>query len=225
MATTIDNLSVDHHITVLGDFTDAKGVTLRAGQTGILRELIFDQIRLEIIIGIEMEHRNVVLLFPLAAKTGPRNGHMREYFEVGDYAPLPRSEPIRQYPSVRRMIVPPPEKSSAPSPSKSDWESKARNLDGPDRLEDVEAEIQRAYPHIGAAASVAEMYARRMRAFQRAGNEPRAVAAFKLAADWISTYASWATSGGEGAALSYERDKFIAGLVQEFGYDPTEKNP
>lgn len=38
----------------------------------------------------------------------------------------------------------------------------------------------------------------------------------------MDRYANWATSGGEGAALSYERDQFRAALVREFGYDPTE---
>jgi hypothetical protein len=86
----------------------------------------------------------------------------------------------------------------------------------------VEVSMRRAIPQIGSAASIAEMYAQRMRAFQRAGNEPRAVAAFKLAVDWMRTCASWATSGGEGAALSDERDQFQAKLAREFGYDPTE---
>lgn len=225
MATTIDNLRVDHRVTVLRDFTDAKGETLHAGQTGILRELTFDQIRLEIYLGLEMEDRNATLIFPLNAKKGPRNGHMQEFFERGEYVPVPGSEPVLRDPATHRMIVPPPEK-AAPSPraDAQGWQAKAQSLEGPDRLKDVEEEIQRAYPHIGAAASVAEMYARRMRAFQRAGNEPRAVAAFKLAVQWMYTYASWATSGGEGAALSYERDQFIAALVQEFGYDPTGGN-
>ena len=34
-----------------------------------------------------------------------------------------------------------------------------------------------------------------------------------------------ATSGGEGVALSYERDQFHAALAREFGYDPTKNNP
>jgi hypothetical protein len=64
------------------------------------------------------------------------------------------------------------------------------------------------------------MYAQRMRAFQRAGDEARAIAAFRLAVDWMGSYASSATSGGEGAALSYERDRFREALIREFGYDP-----
>ena len=63
----------------------------------------------------------------------------------------------------------------------------AQDLNGPDKLEAVEKEMQQAFQHIGAAASIAEMYAQRMRAFQRAGNEPRAIAAFKLAVDWMGT--------------------------------------
>lgn len=78
--------------------------------------------------------------------------------------------------------------------------------------------------HIGAAASLAEMYAQRMRVFQRAGDEPRAIEAFKKAVDWMGTHAGWATSGGEGAALSEERDRFHEALVREFGYSPTVPN-
>ena len=47
-------------------------------------------------------------------------------------------------------------------------------------------------------------------------------AAFQLAVEWMATYAGWATSGGEGVALSYKRDRFHASLVREFGYDPTK---
>ena len=48
MATTIDHLRVDHRVTVLRDFTDAAGITMKAGQGGILRGLSFDQLRMEI---------------------------------------------------------------------------------------------------------------------------------------------------------------------------------
>lgn len=222
MATTIDHLRADHHIRVLRDFTDADGVTLRAGDDGVLRALSFDQIRLEIRLEIERTGGNVSLRFPLKASTGPRNGHMREYFEIGDFVPPPGWEPPRREPKKRTMIVPSPAANPSVKNDVSDPWRHVRAGEGPDRLEAMERELQRAYPHIGAAASIAEMYAQRMRAFQRAGDEPRAVAAFKLAVQWMDTYASQATSGGEGAALSLERDEFLDGLVREFGYDPTE---
>jgi hypothetical protein len=224
MSMTIDNLRVDHRVTVLRDFTDANGVTLRAGDTGVIRKLSWDQLCMAIHIVIERAAGKVDLVFPLKAATGPRNGHMREYFETGADVTPPRVIPAFHDPSKRQMIIPPPEKKSAPM-NKTAWTRAAQSTDGPDRLEAVEKEMLAAIDHIGVAASIAEMYAQRMRMFQRAGNEPRAIAAFKLAVDWMGTYASWATSGGEGAALSYERDQFRAALAREFGYDPTEPKP
>lgn len=221
MATTIDHLRVDHRITVLRDFTDAKGVTMRAGDAGVLTKIEWDQIRMEIILEITRDSGKVKLVFELAAKTGPRNGRMRDYFEMCEDVTPPRVIPAFHDPLLRQMIVPPPETKPAPR-NDAAWARAAQDLNGPDKLEAVEKEMQQAFQHIGAAASIAEMYAQRMRAFQRAGNELRAIAAFKLAVDWMGTYASWATSGGEGAALSYERDQFHASLAREFGYDPTE---
>jgi hypothetical protein len=222
MATTIDHLRADHWVTILRDFTDAAGVTLRAGERGVLRAQSFDQVRLEIHLEIERGKEKVALRFPLKNPSGPRIGHMKEFFEVGDYVPVPGSERIRPKPAERKMIVPTPENKPAKT-SGSDWWRQARNMEGPDRLEAAEEQILREAQHIGGAASVAEMYAQRMRAFQSAGNEPRAVAAFKLATQWMSTYAGYATSGGEGAALSLQRDEFHAALVRELGYDPTDE--
>ena len=224
MSMTIDNLRVDHRVTVLQDFTDASGTTMRAGESGVLRGLSLDQLRMELHMEIESASGRVELVFPLRAQTGPRNGHMREYFEVGEDVTTPRVIPAFHDQSKREMIVPPPEKKSAPMNTAA-WSRAAQSTEGPDRLEAMEEEMRRAIDHIGVAGSIAEMYAQRMRAFQRAGNEPRAIAAFKLAVEWMGTYAGWATSGGEGEALSYERDQFRAALAREFGYDPTEEKP
>lgn len=220
MATTIDHLRVDHRITVLQEFVDAKGVLMRSGDTGVLRVIDWDQRRMEIHLQIECTGQTIRLVFALAAKTGPRNGRMRDYFEMGEDVTPPRIIPAFHDPAARRMIVPPSERT--PKPMNTDaWARAARSTEGPDRLEDIENEMRRSIDHIGVAASIAEMYAQRMRAFQRAGNEQRAIAAFKLAVDWMGTYAGSATSGGEGAALSYERDQFQKALAREFGYDPT----
>jgi hypothetical protein len=221
MATTIDHLRVDHRITVLRDFADAKGTMMRAGDSGVLTKIEWDQLRMEIILEIRRDSGKVKLVFELAAKTGPRNGRMRDYFEMGEDVTPPRVIPAFHDQSKREMIIPPPEKKSAPM-NKTAWARAAQTIDGPDRLEDVEKEMLAAINHIGVAGSIAEIYAERMRAFQRAGNEVRAIAAFKLAVDWMDNYASWATSGGEGAALSYERDQFRRSLALEFGYDPTD---
>lgn len=220
MSMTIDKLRVDHRVTVLRDFTDAAGVTMRAGQSGILRGLSFDQLRLEIHMEIETADAKVALLFPLKAATGPRNGHMQEYFELGEDVSVPRPWPPQPRPNTRTMIIPPTqEEATNEGPV---WWREAQSLGAEGRLKEAEEAILRAVPHIGAAASVAEMHAKRMRAYQCAGDEARAVEAFRLAVQWMGTYASQATSGGEGAALSYERDQFQESLAREFGYDPTE---
>jgi hypothetical protein len=116
------------------------------------------------------------------------------------------------------MIV--PEKTPEPARRSVTLRS-AEAIEASDTQDEMEERLLNEIPHIGAAASIAELYAQRMRTFQAEGNEARAIAAFKLAIQWMATYAGWATSGGEGAALSYERDKFHAALVKEFGYDPT----
>lgn len=222
MATTIDHLRIDHRITVLRDFVDAKGTWMHAGDNGVLSRIEWDQIRMEILLEIAGASRRVRLVFELGAKTGPRNGRMRDYFEIGEDVSAPRSLPAFHDSAKREMILPSPFKTTPPPMNPTAWARMAQSTEGPDRLEQVEREMQAAIDHIGVAASIAEIYAERMRAFQRAGDEPRAIAAFKLAVQWMGSYASSATSGGEGAALSYERDQFCAELAREFGYDPTD---
>lgn len=104
MAMTIDNLRVDHRVTVLQDFTDANGVTMRAGDTGVLCGLSWDQPRMEIHIVIERATGKLDLAFALRAATGPRNGHMREYFEFGEAVTTPRVIAAFHDHSKRQMI-------------------------------------------------------------------------------------------------------------------------
>lgn len=236
MACTIDHLRVDHRVTVLRDFTDLAGRTVRAGETAVVRGLGMDSARMEILIELERAGERVQLRFALRAPDGPRVGRMKDYFEMGEDVTAPRVIPAFHDQSQRKMIVPPvaeePTSANAPDASKAGrkpapmntagWKRAAQSTEGPDRLEEIENEMLRAIDHIGVAGSIAEMYAQRMRAFQRAGNEPRAIAAFKLAVEWMDRYAGSATSGGEGAALSYERDRFHEALVREFGYDPMD---
>ena len=212
MSTTIDHLRIDHRVTVLRDFVDTSGGSMQTGDTGILRRLSFDQLTELIKLEIETEAGLLALTFDLRAKDGPRNGHMREFFEVGEDVSVPRRESVPSEP-VRT-------KESLETPSIEPDPSQPSTVDS-DRLLDMENAMRRKFDHIGVAASIAEVYAERMRDFRRKGNEPRAIAAFKLAKEWMGTYAGWATSGGEGAANSYERDRFCEALVTEFGYDPT----
>lgn len=116
-----------------------------------------------------------------------------------------------------------PEPAPVPEPAAEagpDWWRQALALEAENRLAEAEAAISNACPHIGCAASTAELYRRRMLRLKQAGDEAGALAAFQNSSQWISFYASQATSGGEGAALSLQRDEFHARLVQEFGRDP-----
>lgn len=220
MATTVDHLNVDYRVTVLRDVRDPAGNSVKAGEVGVIRHLSFDDLRMEVHLGIDLEDRKVLLKLPVRVTDGPRLGHYKEYFELGDYVPVPGTERVFHDPASRTMIVP-ATPSAITSGSGPDWWLRARALADDDRMKEAEQEVLRAVDHIGCAASIAELYADRMRYFQRMGDEPKAVEAFKKALDWMGKYASSATSGGEGAALSYERDRFQEELAREFGYDPT----
>lgn len=221
MPMTIDNLRVDHRVTIRQDFTDATGITMRPGDTGIIRALAADSARSEMYVDIEQGAKTMRLTFRLRPQTGPRLGTFAQYFELGEDVSIPRVILAYQDHAKREMITPPLEPTSAPLNTDA-WTRAALDLDGPDKLDDVEREMRAAIPYIGVGASIAELYAQRMRAFQRVGNEQRAIVAFRNAVDWMATQASWATSGGEGTALSYERDQFQKALALEFGYDPTQ---
>ncbi len=105
-------------------------------------------------------------------------------------------------------------------PNEPEWWRRAEALEGQDRLEEAEQVINDAVPYLGAAASVAELYARRMARMLEARDAAGALEAFRRADRWIGFYAAQATSGGEGAALSLERDQFRRALVASLGYDP-----
>jgi tetratricopeptide (TPR) repeat protein len=225
MAATIDNLRIDHRVTVICDFTDSAGVAMRVGDSGIIREISFDQIKLQAHLGIEREGgKKVALMFQYKARQPARS--MKEIFELGDYVPVPGTERVWRDPSAskeRKMIVPPQAAATGPKRAQGpDWAHQAKKLEDDGEIEAAVEMIRKNVDHIGRAASIAELYARQMRAFQRVGDEPRAVEAFTKAVDWINSYAGSATSGGEGAALSREADDFREALAREFGYDPTE---
>jgi hypothetical protein len=96
-----------------------------------------------------------------------------------------------------------------------DWWRSAVLLERADRLEDAERAILSAVNHLGAFSSVAHLYEERYARLARAGQHEAAARAKERAIHWLYTYASGATSGGEGTALSHERDQRIAALGGE----------
>ena len=113
-----------------------------------------------------------------------------------------------------------PSTHSPASSQRPAWWHDARALEAQNQLEAAEKAIHDGCQHMGFAASTAEMYRQRMLRLKAAGDRAGALDAFQRASRFISFYASMATSGGEGAALSLERDRFRAQLVAEFGCDP-----
>lgn len=93
-----------------------------------------------------------------------------------------------------------------------DWWHRALTLERSDRLSEAEALLRNKIPHLAFAAQTAELYAHRMRRLRTSGDLAGAAQAFAKAEEWIRFYAGLATSGGEGAALSVERDEFLAAL-------------
>lgn len=116
---------------------------------------------------------------------------------------------------------PAPQSAADGSPA---WWQRARQLEAENQLAEAERVIKAGVPHPAYAASTAEMYRMRMLRLKQAGDQAGALAAFKKSSDFIWRYASLATSGGEGAALSLERDQFRAQLVAEYGSDPEADN-
>ncbi|HUQ82171.1 MAG TPA: hypothetical protein VM076_13560 [Gemmatimonadaceae bacterium] len=116
--------------------------------------------------------------------------------------------------------VEPNEVAAAPEPPAQDpefagqpaWWRTAVLLERADRLEEAEQTILKAVDHIGAYSSVAYLYEERYARLARAGRDDDARVARARAIEWLRSYAGSATSGGEGAALSLERDQRIAAL-------------
>lgn len=97
MAATIDNLSSFHRYKVIRGFTDTKGVNVPFETEGAIRMIEISPDWKEIHIDWERiaadgKRTPERLTFLMAATDGPRNGHMREYFETGEID-LPPREP------------------------------------------------------------------------------------------------------------------------------------
>ena len=111
----------------------------------------------------------------------------------------------------------PPRKNKPVPPGGPPWWSRAQWLEAQDRLQEAEQTIRNGIPAIPCAIQIAEMY--RLRWIRLQHSDPAtARQARQQAAEWACTYAGWATSGGEGVALSRERDEFI----RQLGPDPLD---
>ena len=102
MATTIDHLEAHHRYTVIRGFTDATGLRVPFETSGVIRRIELDPGWTQIFIDWERDEPKGAstpqrLTFLLAATDGPRNNHMRDYFEKGEIVMPPRpAKPAKQ---------------------------------------------------------------------------------------------------------------------------------
>lgn len=92
------------------------------------------------------------------------------------------------------------------------WALQAEALEAQGRLDEAERVMQQGCNQLGVLMSIAEMHRRAMLRCAAAGDAAGAAQARERAEHWAWVYASGATSGGEGAALSRQRDAFIRSL-------------
>ncbi len=107
MGTTIDHLESHFRYTVIRGFTDAKGVRVPFEATGVICKIDLNRPQMtEIYIDWERDGPGDTksperLTFLLAARDGPGNGRMKQYFEKGELVMPPREpKPSRPAPQA-----------------------------------------------------------------------------------------------------------------------------
>lgn len=95
MSTTIDHLESHHRYTVIRGFTDLNGLHIPFETTAVIRRMDVDPGFTRLSIDWERDGPNGAiiperLIFDFRAPDGPRNNHMREYFEKGEVVMPPR---------------------------------------------------------------------------------------------------------------------------------------
>lgn len=93
-----------------------------------------------------------------------------------------------------------------------EWALRAYALEAEGKLEEAEQAMLKGCNQLGVLFSIAHLYRDRLARLAAAGDAAGAAHARERAEHWAWAYAAGATSGGEGAALSRERDAFIASL-------------
>ena len=104
---------------------------------------------------------------------------------------------------------------TAPGAGPPAWWIDAQALEAQGKVEEAVELVGRECDLQGAIISQAELWARALHRRLEAGDRAGAKHAWRKSRDYACAYAASATSGGEGAALSGERDAFLAQLGPE----------
>ena len=109
MGATIDNLESHHSYRVIRGFADANGVHVPFDAVGVIRHIDISDDWTQIIIDWEQDGKTLQLVFAMNATDGPRNNHMRTYFEKGELSLPPRpAKPKPQTPPAPEPAAAPP---------------------------------------------------------------------------------------------------------------------
>ena len=208
MSAVIDHLGADVKVKVLRAFTDLAGRPVAVGESGVIRGLDVDWPKQRIVLRWENRGRREELAFALSAKDGPRNGHMREYFAVGEAVASPDQAPaVRAQRARERLRVAVPDLADAPIKDPTQGEAalgRVWALAHCHRFDEAAEQLrlvgQAREP--GHLESMAEGLTRIAAAYVEAGDEEVYVWLRGKALDLWYAWGSQATSGGEGAAMS-----------------------
>jgi hypothetical protein len=206
MGVTVDHLSADCVIRTFVSFNAAAGQFIPAGTNGRILQIHYDRVTQELIIELEGKNSSPGLRIHLHPPLRPSDPH---------YADAPRHGNLRNYFAVTGMDYGPPPKPRTPAYQAA---AKPATVPKPTASEGLTAEEQRfkdEIPNAYYALAIAEMYRSRWANYSAEGKVEEAEAARQNVADWAYAFAGMATSGGEGAAFSYERDQFLRSLGLE----------
>jgi hypothetical protein len=110
-------------------------------------------------------------------------------------------------------------KRRSPQKREAEWWTIAQHLERADKLEAAEGLILDSLDHLGVYSTLGHLYEQRVSRLLGAGDQEGAMRAYERARHWLWLYAAGATSGGEGAALSEERDQRLSALRGALGLD------
>ena len=200
MSINVDHLSANQRVRILKSFVDASGHSFSKGEIGRIRRIRLDWATMRATIELEQPADQ--------GQTVVRKIALQDSGRLGD---VPRAGNLSDYFAVEGI-----EFAAVPEPSGPDWWLKALELERAGNLPEAEAWIAAAIPDLQYAMQTAELYKQRWLRLTRAGDTGEGQAPRGKAQEWAWFFASMATSGSEGMALSRERDQFLTTL----GRDP-----
>jgi len=212
MSCLIDHLRVDHQIRIIRDFTDLDGRRHRANETGVLQAISLDWAARAIVLAWERDGVRETMRFSLGAKAGPRNGGMREFFEMGEdrSPPRPKSPPRARHVAALQDL---PAPSATVITDPAQWEPAVQRIAGlaaRSRFTEVETQIRALVVDVGPTGWRLKQLADDLGdlAAAHAGTADRTIYEWlrDRSISLLHAWGSCATSGGEGAVCGREID-------------------